>query len=116
METFGDVTTETTCPQCSVAGMMKPNIVFFGENLLCMDKVEELLRRCDLFISIGTSGVVFPAAAFVQTAKHYGADTIEFTLEPTSNNFYFDKHIYGPAGKTLPAFVDEMIKSQKQNQ
>ena len=116
LETFGDVTTETTCPQCSIAGMMKPNIVFFGENLLCMDKVEELLRQCDLFISIGTSGVVFPAAAFVQTAKHYGADTIEFTLEPTSNNFYFDKHIYGPAGKTLPAFVDEMINAQKQNQ
>lgn len=113
LETFGDVTTETACSTCHVPGMMKPNIVFFGENLLCMDKVDPLLRRCDLFISVGTSGVVFPAAAFVQTAKFYGADTIEFTLEPTSNNFYFDKHVYGPAGQTLPPYVDELIKSAK---
>lgn len=59
LETFGDVDTETVCAQCGVTGMMKPNIVFFGENLLCMDKVETLLRSCDLFVSIGTSGVVF---------------------------------------------------------
>lgn len=113
LETFGDVDTETVCPQCQVSGMMKPNIVFFGENLLCMDEVDTLLRKCDLFLSVGTSGVVFPAAAFVQTAKYYGAQTFEFNLEPTSNNFYFDKHIFGPAGTTLPAFVDEMIKEIK---
>lgn len=111
LETFGDVDTETVCAQCGVTGMMKPNIVFFGENLLCMDKVETLLRSCDLFVSIGTSGVVFPAAAFVQTAKYHGADTIEFTLEPTSNNFYFDRHVYGPAGQTLPSYVDGLVKS-----
>ena len=113
LETFGDVDTETVCQNCGIAGMMKPNIVFFGENLLCMDKVDDLLRHCDMFLSIGTSGVVFPAAAFVQTAKYYGAATFEFNLEPTSNNFYFDKHIFGPAGTTLPAFIDEMIKSIK---
>lgn len=113
LETFGDVDTETICPNCNISGMMKPNIVFFGENLLCMDKVDDLLRHCDMFLSVGTSGVVFPAAAFVQTAKYYGAATFEFNLEPTSNNFYFDKHIFGPAGTTLPAFVDEMIKSIK---
>ena len=113
METWGDVDTETTCPHCHIMGMMKPNIVFFGENLLCMDKVEELLRRCDLFISIGTSGVVYPAAGFVQTAKYYGADTIEFTLETTANNFLFDRHIYGKAGETVPPFVDELIKKAK---
>ena len=66
--------------------MMKPNIVFFGENLLGMDKVEQLLQNCDLFISVGTSGVVFPAAAFVQTVKYHGADTWEFTIDPTANN------------------------------
>ena len=109
IETFGDVDTETSCPQCEASGMMKPNIVFFGENLLCMDKVEQLLQTCDLFISIGTSGVVFPAAAFVQTAKYYGANTWEFTLEPTANNYYFDHHIYGPAGETFPKFVDSLI-------
>ncbi len=112
LETFGDVDTETVCPHCHIAGMMKPNIVFFGENLLCMDKVDRLLSECDLFLSIGTSGVVFPAASFVQIAKYNNAKTYEFNLEPTSNNYYFDHHIYGPAGTTLPAFVDEMIKNK----
>ena len=112
LETFGDVDTETVCPHCHIAGMMKPNIVFFGENLLCMDKVDHLLSECDLFLSIGTSGVVFPAASFVQIAKYNNAKTYEFNLEPTSNNYFFDHHIYGPAGTTLPAFVDEMIKKE----
>lgn len=107
----GDIDTETVCPHCGIAGMMKPNIVFFGENLLYMNKVDDLLRQCDLFLSIGTSGVVFPAAAFVQTAKYHGATTYEFNMEQTSNNFYFDQHIMGPAGNTLPAFVDEMLNS-----
>lgn len=112
METWGDVETETTCPNCQVSGMMKPNIVFFGENLLAMDKVEQLLSRCDLFLSVGTSGVVYPAAAFVQIVKQHGAETWEFTLEPTSNNYYFDHHIYGPAGQTIPPFVDSLIKNE----
>ena len=112
LETFGDVDTETVCPHCHIAGMMKPNIVFFGENLLCMDKVDRLLSECDLFLSIGTSGVVFPAASFVQIAKYNNAKTYEFNLESTSNNYYFDHHVYGPAGTTLPAFVDEMIRNK----
>lgn len=112
LETFGDVDTETVCPHCHIAGMMKPNIVFFGENLLCMDTVDRLLANCDLFLSIGTSGVVFPAASFVQIAKYNNARTLEFNLEPTSNNYYFDKHIYGKAGTTLSAFVDELLKNQ----
>ena len=111
METWGDVDTETVCPHCQVMGMMKPNIVFFGENLLCMDVVERLLRQSDLFISIGTSGVVYPAAGFVQTAKYYGAETIEFTLESTANNYLFDKHVYGKAGETFPKFVEELLKT-----
>ena len=115
LETFGDVDTQTQCANCNVVGMMKPNIVFFGENLLYMDKVDKLLSNCDLFLSVGTSGVVFPAASFVQIAKYNGAKTFEFKLEATSNNFYFDKHIMGPAGTTLPAFVDELIKSAKEN-
>ncbi len=113
IETWGDVSSETVCESCGVQGMMKPNIVFFGENLLYMDKVEELLRKADLFVSVGTSGVVFPAAGFVQTAKYYGADTIEFNLEPTSNNFYFDKHIMGKAGDTLPKFANELLSKVK---
>ncbi len=113
LETWSDVTSETQCTNCSTIGMMKPNIVFFGENLLYMDKVEKLLHSSDLFISIGTSGQVFPAAGFVQTAKYYGADTVEFNLEPTTNNFYFDKHVIGKAGQTVPQFVDELIQKIK---
>lgn len=116
LQTFGDIDTETVCPHCQIAGMMKPNIVFFGENLLYMDKVDDLLRHCDLFLSVGTSGVVFPAAAFVQTVKYYGAATYEFNLEPTSNNFYFDKHIFGSAGTTLPAFINELINTLPKNE
>lgn len=112
LETFGDVDTETTCPHCQIMGMMKPNIVFFGENLLYMDQVEELLRRCGLFISIGTSGVVYPAAGFVQTVKYYGAETCEFTLETTANNYLFDRHIYGKAGETFPPFVEELLSDR----
>lgn len=113
LETWGDVDTETVCPHCEVMGMMKPNIVFFGEDLLCMDKVEKYLRQCDLFVSIGTSGVVFPAAGFVQTAKYYGAETIEFTLETTANNYLFDRHVFGRAGDTFPAYVDDLLKTER---
>ncbi len=115
LETWGDVTSETVCENCHIMGMMKPNIVFFGENLLYMDKVERLLSTSDLFVSVGTSGVVYPAAGFVQTAKYYGADTLEFNLEPTSNNFYFDRHIMGKAGDTLPQFVSELLEMPRQD-
>ena len=113
-ETWGDITSEDKCKNCQTIGMLKPNIVFFGENLVYMNKVDSMLKSCDLFISVGTSGVVYPAAGFVQIAKMFGADTIELNMEKTSNNLLFDRHIYGPAGTTLPALVkkilDEMIK------
>lgn len=113
-ETWGDVSSEDICPQCNIAAMLKPNIVFFGENLLYMDKVEKLLQTCDLFISVGTSGVVYPAAGFVQVAKFAGADTIEVNLEKTSNNYLFDRHIYGKAGEVLPHLVQELIKQKEE--
>jgi NAD-dependent deacetylase len=74
-----------------------------------MDKIETLLKTCDLFVSIGTSGVVYPAAGFVQTAKYYGATTIEINLDMASNNFFFDKHIYGKAGLELPKFIKTLL-------
>lgn len=106
---WDDVTTEDVCEKCGVAGMFKPNIVFFGESLLCMNEVDELLRKCDLFISIGTSGVVFPANTFVRTAKYHNVGTIEFNLKPTANNRDFDRHIIGKAGETFPKFVQDFI-------
>ena len=110
--TWNDVTTEDVCQNCGVLGMFKPNIVFFGESLLCMNKVDELLRKCDLFISIGTSGVVFPANTFVRTAKYHHAETIEFNLKSTANNYDFDKHIIGKAGETFPQYVNDLISCE----
>lgn len=108
-ETWADASSESICPKCNTQAMIKPNIVFFGETPLYMDKVEHLLKTCDLFISVGTSGVVYPAAGFVQTAKYHGADTIEINLDTTSNNFYFDKHIIGKAGTKLPELVNKLL-------
>lgn len=105
LETWGDVHADDKCANCGICGMLKPNIVFFGENLLCMNRVEELLQKCDLFISVGTSGVVYPAAGFVQEAKLHGAATCELNMEETSNNYFFDRHIFGAAGTTLPKFL-----------
>ncbi|MDO4162548.1 MAG: NAD-dependent deacylase [Pseudomonadota bacterium] len=108
-ETWNDVHADDVCPHCHIQGMLKPNIVFFGENLLYMEKVDTLLKNCNLFLSIGTSGVVYPAAGFVQIAKMCGAYTCEFNMETTSNNYLFDRHIIGPAGTTLPKFVEELL-------
>ena len=108
-ETWNDVSAQDVCPQCHKKGYLKPNIVFFGENLLYMNHVDSLLQSCDLFISIGTSGVVYPAAGFVQTAKFFGAESYEFNMEKTSNNILFDHHIYGPAGTTFPKFVENLL-------
>lgn len=109
-ETWSDVHADDICKHCGVCGMLKPNIVFFGENLLYMDKIDRLLKDCDLFLSIGTSGVVYPAAGFVQVAKICGADTFEFNMETTSNNYLFDQHIVGSAGTTLPLFIENLLK------
>ena len=107
--TWNEASSETICPHCETLGFIKPNIVFFGEMPLYMDKIEKLLKTCDLFISVGTSGVVYPAAGFVQTAKYYGATTIEINLDMASNNFFFDKHIYGKAGSILPNFIKKLL-------
>ncbi len=110
MTAKGDITIETVCLQCGVRAMMKPNIVFFGENLLRMNEVDNLLDECRLFIAIGTSGAVYPANTFARMAKYHGADTIEFNLHTTVNNRDFDRHVIGKAGETLPVYVDELLK------
>ncbi len=107
--TWGEVMTETVCPGCGVPAMMKPNIVFFGENLLRMNEVDALLDKCRLLIAVGTSGAVYPANTFARIAKYHGADTVELNLRTTVNNYDFDRHIVGRAGETLPVFVDELL-------
>lgn len=89
-------------------GRLRPHIVWFGEIPLEMERIEAALARCDLFVSIGTSGAVYPAAGFVQLARMAGARTVEINLEPTQGAGLFDKGVYGPASETLPAFFDAL--------
>jgi len=113
IKTAGDMESDETCPNCDVQGMIKPNIVFFGEMPQHMDEVDYMLSHCDMFIAIGTSGVVYPAAGFVRQAKLYGAKTYLFNLESCNNSSAFDNEILGKASQTFPKFAEELIKEIK---
>ena len=102
-------TSVNVCPSCGAAGQVRPDIVWFGEIPYEMERIEEALRRCDLFASIGTSGAVYPAAGFVQTARYCGARCIEMNLEPSMGSFLFDESRTGRAGELVPAWVDEVL-------
>jgi NAD-dependent deacetylase len=99
------------CPSCGVRGSVRPDIVWFGEMPYDMDRIEEALRRCDLFVSIGTSGAVYPAAGFVQTARYAGAKTLEINLEPSLGSYLFDESRTGRAGDLVPEWVAEVFAS-----
>jgi NAD-dependent deacetylase len=99
------------CPECGERGSVRPDIVWFGEMPYQMDAIEEALRRCDLFVSIGTSGAVYPAAGFVQTAGYGGARTLEMNLEPSLGSVFFDESRTGRAGDLVPAWVEEVLSS-----
>jgi len=103
------------CPVCQVAGRVRPDIVWFGEMPYEMDRIDEALRNCDLFISIGTSGAVYPAAGFVQTAGYCGARTLEMNLEPSLGSTLFDESRIGPAGELVPLWVDEILAQSAQS-
>ena len=97
------------CPVCQVAGRVRPNIVWFGEMPYEMERIDEALMTCDLFASIGTSGAVYPAAGFVQTARYCGARTLEINLEPSQGSIFFDERQYGPAATLVPEWVEEVL-------
>jgi NAD-dependent deacetylase len=98
-----------TCPSCAATGMVRPDIVWFGEMPYDMERIDEALFSADLFVSIGTSGAVYPAAGFVQTARYRGAKTLEINLEPSQGSIYFDERRYGPAGVEVPRWVNEIL-------
>jgi NAD-dependent deacetylase len=110
----GDEDTDTSiaCPICNFTsewGGIRPHIVWFGEIPLRMNEIEEALSSCDLFIAIGTSGKVYPAADFVRIAKKNGAKTILLNKEKTSNLKYFDEVITGNASELVPALVTKIV-------
>jgi len=107
----GPMGTAAQCPGCGATGLVRPDIVWFGEIAYEMERIDDALRRCDLFVSIGTSGAVYPAAGFVQTARHYGAQTLEMNLEPSIGSFLFDESRTGKAGDLVPAWVEEVLSA-----
>ncbi|MGE4411410.1 MAG: NAD-dependent deacylase [Sphingobium sp.] len=106
----GSLPPGSVCPVCG-APALRPDIVFFGEMPYQMDRIDAALRKCDLFVSIGTSGAVYPAAGFVQTARYVGADTLELNLDPSAGSIYFHESRMGPAGELVPEWVEELLCS-----
>lgn len=106
----GDLPPGTNCPACGAAAL-RPDIVFFGEMPYRMDTIERALAGADLFVSIGTSGAVYPAAGFVQTARYHGARTLEMNLDPSEGSGWFAESRRGPAGELVPAWVATMLTS-----
>lgn len=96
------------CASCGAAAL-RPDIVFFGEMPYQMERIEAAVAGCDLFVSVGTSGAVYPAAGFVQMARYHGAATLELNLEPSAGSAWFDATRLGPAGELVPAWVDEVL-------
>lgn len=104
-----DITAELQCDCCASTGTLRPDIVWFGEMPYRMEEIYEALAACDLFISIGTSGNVYPAAGFVEEARRHGAHTVELNLEPSITRTAFAEHRYGPATQIVPAYVQELL-------
>ncbi len=104
-----NLTTADSCQRCKKTGSLRPDIVWFGEMPYFMGDILNRLETCGLFIAIGTSGHVYPAAGFVSEALFSGAKTAELNLEPSANNAAFHESINGPASKTVPAFVEKLL-------
>lgn len=99
------------CPACASTGQVRPDIVWFGEMPYEMERIDEALRECDLFASIGTSGAVYPAAGFVQTARYVGAHCVELNLEPSQGSLFFHETRLGRASEVVPSWVEDLLAS-----
>jgi NAD-dependent deacetylase len=104
------LTVETCCQHCGIPGALRPDVVWFGEMPYQMDAIYKALGEADLFISIGTSGTVYPAAGFVAEARQAGAHTVELNLEPSSGASYFVEKIHGKATEVVPAYIERLLR------
>jgi NAD-dependent deacetylase len=98
------------CPACATIGQVRPDIVWFGEMPYDMDRIDEAIRNCDLFVSIGTSGAVYPAAALVQTARYVGARCVELNLDPSQGSIFFHETFLGRASEVVPEWVEGLLQ------
>ncbi|WP_434931709.1 Sir2 family NAD+-dependent deacetylase [Shewanella sp. HL-SH8] len=108
-EPFGP---DNCCTCCIPAMRLRPHIVWFGEMPFGMDRIHDALDRCDLFIAIGTSGTVYPAAGFVDSANHHGAQTVEVNLVAPDRHSQFQYHFTGKAGDIMPQLVDNILQGK----
>jgi NAD-dependent deacetylase len=104
----GPLADEPACPACGAAEL-RPDVVWFGEIPYEMDRIFAALDEADLFVSVGTSGAVYPAAGFVQYAAGRGARTLELNLVPSDGTAYFSEARHGRASELVPAWVDEIV-------
>ena len=104
----GDLGDYPPCPHCGVSEL-RPDVVWFGEIPYGMDQIQIALASAALFVSIGTSGAVYPAAGFVQYAALHGARTLELNLQPSEGTHHFDEARHGRAGELVPAWVDSLL-------
>ena len=103
-----DISTLTPCPACEARGGMRPDVVWFGEMPMHMEAIGAALDDCTIFVAIGTSGQVYPAAGFVAEVAGR-ARTMEVNLEPTAGTALFDEAMHGPATETVPRLVEQLL-------
>jgi len=105
-----DLSLATVCPACGNAGGLRPHVVWFGELPMEMDRIYFAIQNCALFLSIGTSGNVYPAAGFVAEARQVAhALTVELNLEPSEGASLFAEKLYGPASTVVPDYVARLL-------
>jgi NAD-dependent deacetylase len=104
-----DLEPTTACLGCRTVGAMRPDVVWFGEEPMHYEAIADALIAADLFVSIGASGAVYPAAGLVMEARGRGIATLELNLEPSEGAALFDEGRYGPASQVVPAWVEELL-------
>ncbi|MBA2955268.1 NAD-dependent protein deacylase [Nocardioides sp. MAH-18] len=109
VEWHGDLGHEPPCPVCR-ASALRPDVVWFGEMPYDLDLIFEALDDADLFVSIGTSGAVYPAAGFVRHAAAGGARTLELNLDPSAGTHHFDEARHGAASSLVPEWVSQLLR------
>ena len=104
-----DLCGDEQCPECGQPSGLRPDVVWFGKMPMHMDAIYEALSEADLFVALGTSGSVYPAAGFVAEARTAGIRTCEINLEPSDNARLFDDAHYGPASEVVPAWATDVL-------
>jgi NAD-dependent deacetylase len=107
-----DLRVDLECGACGKAGGLRPDVVWFGEMPYHMDRIYEELAQADLFLSIGTSGNVYPASGFVAEARRAGAHTVELNLEPSEGATLFHEVHHGPGTKVVPVYVERILSGK----